>query len=140
MISVTLFNIFIIALAVLIHSEALYFLSQYIRDLKIPNRLKVLVAVFGSLLAHIIEIGLFAIALLLSLRFGYGELQGNYFGSFLDLLYLSFASYTSLGLGDIAPIGHIRFLVGIEALVGLALITWSASFIYIEMQKFWDKK
>ncbi|MEC4681791.1 MAG: two pore domain potassium channel family protein, partial [Nitrospirota bacterium] len=29
----------------------------------------------------------------------------------------------------------IRFLTGIEALSGLVLITWTASFLYLQMQK-----
>jgi hypothetical protein len=28
-------------------------------------------------------------------------------------------------------------LTGVEALTGLILITWSASFLFIEMQKYW---
>ena len=29
--------------------------------------------------------------------------------------------------------GDVRFLAGLEALTGLVLITWSASFLFIEM-------
>ena len=46
-----------------------------------------------------------------------------------------------MGFGDIEPFGYIRFLAGIEALTGLLLITWSASFLFLEMQRFWrDQK
>ena len=45
--------------------------------------------------------------------------------------------FRSLGYGDIEPFGHIRFLAVLEALIGLIMIGWTASFMYIEMQKFW---
>ena len=34
------------------------------------------------------------------------------------------------------PVGAIRFLVGTEALTGFVLVTWSASFTFVEMQRF----
>ncbi len=37
----------------------------------------------------------------------------------------------------IALAGAIRFMTGMEALTGFVLITWSASFTFLEMQKFW---
>ncbi|RZA02340.1 MAG: two pore domain potassium channel family protein, partial [Moraxellaceae bacterium] len=45
--------------------------------------------------------------------------------------------FTTLGLGDITPVGAIRFLAGTEALTGFVLVTWSASFTFVEMQRFW---
>ena len=35
-------------------------------------------------------------------------------------------------------IGALRYLTGIESVAGLLLITWSASFPYIEMARYWD--
>jgi hypothetical protein len=46
-------------------------------------------------------------------------------------------SYTSLGLGDVYPQGGVRLLTGVEALVGLLMIAWSASFTYLSMEKYW---
>ena len=51
--------------------------------------------------------------------------------------YFSFACYTSLGIGDIVPVGGLRLLAGIEALNGLMLIGWSASFLLVEMRERW---
>jgi hypothetical protein len=45
--------------------------------------------------------------------------------------------YTTLGLGDVVPTGAVRFLAGVEALSGFVLITWSASFTFLEMERFW---
>lgn len=52
-------------------------------------------------------------------------------------LYFSAETYTSLGYGDVVPGGALRLLAGMEALNGLLLIGWSASFIYIAMERFW---
>jgi len=53
-------------------------------------------------------------------------------------LYFSAETYTSLGFGDLIPIGPLRLLAGAEALNGLVLIGWSASFTYIAMERFWS--
>ena len=67
-----------------------------------------------------------------------GWLSGNFNGTLTDAAYFSFTTYTTLGFGDIEPTGHLRFLAGIESLTGLVLITWTASFLYLEMRKDWD--
>lgn len=40
-----------------------------------------------------------------------------------------------LVFGDIVPTGPMRFVTGTEAICGLALITWSASFTFLVMQR-----
>ncbi|MDH5473280.1 MAG: potassium channel family protein [Gammaproteobacteria bacterium] len=140
MIEVFLVNILIIALAVLIHYECLYRMSIFLPRLKIKHRFLIVLAVFGALVAHIIEIWFFAIAYYLLPRFKHwGELTGNFDGSFMDCVYFSYTTYTTLGFGDIEPYGHIRHLVGFESLTGLVLITWTASFIYYEMHRYWGR-
>ena len=46
-------------------------------------------------------------------------------------------SYTSRSYGDVVPTGAVRLLAGAEALNGLLLIGWSASYTYIAMERFW---
>ena len=58
----------------------------------------------------------------------------------MDCAYFSFTIYTTLGFGDIVPHGNMRYLTGLESLTGLVLITWSASFLYYEMQRHWDRR
>ena len=55
------------------------------------------------------------------------------------IAFISPPCFTTLGLGDIVPVGAIRFLVGTEALTGFVLVTWSASFTFVEMQRFFGK-
>ena len=68
----------------------------------------------------------------------WGSLDGLGSGRLMDYVYYSFTVYTTLGFGDIVPRGMIRYLSGIESLTGLVLITWTASFLYLEMRKYWD--
>jgi len=141
MIYTFLINTLLICAAVIIHYEVLYQLARQLPTLLVRPRFRVLMGVFVILLAHIVEIWLFALGYYLMINVdGFGALSGNFNQSFLDCTYFSFTSYTTLGFGDIEPSGHIRFLTGLESLTGLVMITWSASFLFLEMQKYWPKK
>ena len=130
----------IIALAVLIHYEFLYRISRTIPKMRIKHRFRIVFAVFGALIAHSIEVWVFSVAYyLLPHVQEWGNLEGNFSGSLLDCLYFSYTTFTTLGIGDIEPHGAIRHLVGLESLTGLLLITWTASFLYYEMQRYWDR-
>jgi hypothetical protein len=134
-----LINSLLITLAVTIHYEMLRLLSVIIPRLRIKHRLRVIVGVFGTICAHVIEIWMFGLAFYLMTQYGdFGSLEGNFNGSLVDSVYFSFTNYTTVGYGDIEPFGSLRFLAGVESLTGLSLITWSASFMFIEMTKFWE--
>lgn len=136
--SVFVFNGVVVSITVLVHYEALYRLAMLLPSLRIPPRFRVLAAVAGAFMAHVVEVWIFAVAHYLMLKWDMGsKVVGNFDGSLLDCSYFSFTNYTSLGYGDIEPFGYVRFLSGLEALTGLILIAWTASFMYIEMQKFW---
>ena len=139
MIAALAINISLVAIAVVIHYEMLRLLSVLIPRLRIKHRLRVLIGVFGTICAHIIEICLFGLAFYLMVRDGgFGDLAGSFDGSLVDSIYFSFTNYTTVGYGDIAPQGSLRFLAGVEAITCLSLITWSASFMFMEMTQFWD--
>ena len=134
-------NAFVSILAVVIHYEALRQLTYQLPNLAVKPQLRVALGVFGCLLTHLAEIWLFAITYYALLHFErFGNLQGNFDGSLADCAYFSMTAYTSLGIGDIEPFGLVRFISGMEALLGLLLITWSASFMFLEMQKYWRRK
>ena len=131
----------LIAVAVMIHYEILRVLSVAIPKWPIQHRLKVVVGLLGALTAHVLEIWVFGFGYyFLAMNPEFGNLIGSYEHSLLDSVYFSFVMYTSLGIGDIAPVGNLRFLAGLETLTGLVLITWTASFMYIEMQRFWERR
>ncbi|SFJ74378.1 ion channel [Methylophaga sulfidovorans] len=134
-------NTFIFVTTILIHYETLYQLAKHLPALHIIHRYRVLLAVMVVMLAHIVEIWLFAIGYYLMIHSGdFGTLMGNIDSSLLDCSYFSFTTYTTLGFGDIEPTGYIRFLTGLESLTGLVMITWSASFVFLEMQKYLPKR
>lgn len=133
-ISITL----LVSLTVMLHYEILRLLSALIPKMKFANRLRVVVGVFGTICAHVIEVWLFGLAFFVFIWIGgFGSLEGNFDGSLIDCVYFSFTNYTTVGYGDIEPFGNLRFLAGMESLTGLSLITWSATFMYMEMAKFW---
>ncbi|MGL6161934.1 ion channel [Microbulbifer sp.] len=133
-----LLNSFLVAMTVLIHHEALNSLFLLGQKFSVRRNAAVLIGVFGALLAHIVEMWLFALGYFFMVHSDYFEtLEGNFDGSLIDCAYFSFATYTSLGYGDIEPMGQLRFTAGLEALTGLMMITWTASFMFLKMQKYW---
>jgi hypothetical protein len=135
---VWIINATVIALTVIIHYEFLYRFTLLMPKLKIRHRFRIVLGVFGALTAHAAEVWIFG----LSFYFmhhdqGWGHLQGQFEGTLNDCIYFSFTTYTTLGFGDIQPIGDLRYLTGLESLTGLVLITWTASFLYLEMTRYW---
>ncbi|MCB1614443.1 MAG: two pore domain potassium channel family protein [Pseudomonadales bacterium] len=138
MLAAFLFNSLLVSVAVVIHYEVLRYLSTLVPRFTMRHRLRVLICVFGALCGHVLEIWLFGLGYFLLLHTtNMAAFSGNFDSSLLDCVYFSFTTYTTLGFGDIEPLGLVRFLVGLESLTGLVLITWTASFVYIEMRKFW---
>jgi hypothetical protein len=131
-------SVLLIALTTVIHYEALRAMYVALPSLSIPNRTKLLVVIFGAFAAHFLEIGIYGAALYLLVHvLGVGRLTGQLPFSFENCLYYSAETYTSLGFGDVTPAGPLRLLAGVEALNGLVLVGWSASFAYIAMERFW---
>ena len=134
-------NTLLVSGAILIHYEVLFLLDRKLPSIAhISPRFRVLVGVSVIFMTHVIEIWLFALGYFLSLQIsGMGTIVGATVGHgfFLDCVYLSFITFTTVGYGDLVAQGYVRYLTGVEALTGLILITWSASFLFIEMQKYW---
>ncbi len=129
----------LIALTTVIHYEALRLLNVGLPVLNIPSRTKLLVVIFTAFIAHALEMAIYGIAIFVLVKYiGVGSLTGTAGFSLLNCLYFSAETYTSLGFGDLTPIGPVRLLAGVEALNGLLLIGWSASYTYIAMERFWS--
>lgn len=138
----------IVIICVGVHYEGLSILSRWARIKVTPPRLKIASLIFGQLILHVIEIWIFAAGyFLLAQKLKYGaviqlpysnEMSAEIVG-FLDHVYFSAVVYSTVGFGDLIPDGPVRFLTGIEAVVGLVLITWSASFTFLEMQRYWGR-
>lgn len=122
-----------------LHYEVLSHLNDYLpRNSWIPRRAKVLGAVLGALMSHALQVAIFAGAYFLMVeRLGLGSFGGQFHDHFTNFWHFSIETYTSLGMGDIFPLGPLRMLAGVEALTGLLMISWTASFTYLEMARYW---
>jgi hypothetical protein len=132
-----------VVVVVTLHYEAFVRLSDWLnrpRSNEPKTRQRLLMLVLALIVLHVAEIWLFAFASwgLTETVAGAGGIHAPYAISFLDQVYLSAATFTTVGYGDVYPQGPIRFLFGTEALVGFALITWSASLTFLEMQRHWN--
>ena len=138
MLKITFVNMIVVALAVQIHYQFLFRISSQLPKLKLVHRHRMVIGVCLSLVAHAIEVWLFAfVYYFLHHADGWGYLDGNFSGTLRDCVYFSFAVYTTLGFGDIQANGLMRFVTGFEALTGLVLIAWTASYLYFELQRPW---
>ncbi|MDD4880613.1 MAG: potassium channel family protein [Gallionellaceae bacterium] len=134
-----LLSALLILATTLIHFECLRGLSAILPRLAVSDRARVLFGVLGTLIAHMLEIVLYGVAYyFLRDHFSLGNFVGHFADSFATFLYFSAETYTSVGFGDIFPTGMLRMVCGFEALNGLLLIGWSASFTYVFMEHFWN--
>lgn len=135
---IALISMTAVVACVLLHYEVLKWLSRFLAHLKKLHRTRVLILILGLMLIHLIEIWLYAFGYaIVDRRADFGHLQGKLQEGWLDYIYFSFVTYATVGYGDIVPVGPIRFLAAQEALSGVVLIAWSASFTFLEMGRFW---
>jgi Ion channel len=131
-------SLILVLATISIHFEVLRWTSAILPRCGTAGRGRVLVVVFGAFTAHLLEVVLYGGAFYtLEHVVTVGDLAGRHGDSFMDYLYYSMVMYTSLGLGDVFPTGHLRVLSGIEALNGLMMIGWSTSFTFLAMRSYW---
>ena len=121
-------------LSVGLHYEFLVLGSNAVRILPGAGRADVLPAVVLALFAHVLEVVVFGLGWLALIRAGVVELSLPA-PTLAEVIYFSGSVYTSLGFGDIVPVNGGRFLVVIEAVTGLVLIAWTASFTFYQMRE-----
>jgi len=118
----------LVFLSLKIHGLTLSYLSSNLSKKFIyKDFVKISASLIGS---HLIHILLFAYYYYYVFH-AYPDLKlfgGNIEGNFLDFFYYSINCYTTLGTGDIYPNGTLRIASGLEALIGLVLIAWTATF------------
>lgn len=125
----------LVAMTVMLHFEGLDWLGRSIRHWPLRARTRMVVMILCLIGLHTLEIWLFGGAL-----HGLAQLSALQQPTplkLLDAVYLSSITYTTVGYGDLVPHGALRLLMASEALTGLMMITWSASFTYLEMERYW---
>ena len=84
------------------------------------------------MMLHVVEVVLWATT--------YRLLPGNHLDSFEKATYFSMVTFTTLGYGDITLADHQwRLLSGIEALNGILLVGWTTAFLFLVVQRSWQK-
>lgn len=127
------------AVAVLTHYEGLHWLARHYAGQAPRRRGEMLKIIFALLGLHVVEIWCYGLtywglAKIPAAGFVSGEHGAD---TVFDAVYLSAITFSTVGFGDLAPVGPIRLVSGLESLTGLLLITWSASFTYLEMSRLW---
>ena len=123
--------------AVGVHYEALVLGSAFVHRVAGPARVGVALGVVIALAAHMVEVLIYAVAWLALIHAGAVELNLPA-PSPVDAVYFSGSVYTSLGFGDIVPVRGGQILAVSEAVTGLVLIAWTASFTFFEMRSHWE--
>lgn len=138
MFQASILGIALLVATVFIHYEGLRFLWTYAKAMHGRERLRPMLLVFGIIVLHLIETVLYGAAYWLGeVGLHIGEIISSDVG-FRDYIYFSGETYTTLGFGDMYPTGDLRLIASVEALCGLLMIGWSASFLYLAMERYWD--
>jgi hypothetical protein len=117
--------------SVFAHFEALRFLSHRSHGKVALGRRTLILAMSGLIAAHMCEIALFAAAFYLAVNvFGLGSFVGSRSMMAMDYLYYASETYSSLGYGDLYPLGSIRLLASVTPVTGLLLLGWSSAFLF----------
>ena len=137
-------TVLLVAAASAMHFEILRLLYFELPRLRLLGPLagkhRVGLGVAGAMVAHTLEIVLFGLGFWVGLSIHPGGLTGAFDGSLWSCVYYAAVTYTSLGLGDIAPHDGMQFMTGMTALTGLVLIAWTASFTFLLMQRYWGER
>lgn len=128
-------SVIIVALCIAIHYEALNLINSLHQKFH-SHRTGLIVAMLGLFAAHVVEIWVYACGYLIAVEWLSGSISITD-PSWFDFVYYSAMVYTTVGFGDIIPAGTLRMMTMSEALSGLSLITWSASFTFLKMQRRW---
>jgi hypothetical protein len=132
----TSLSVVIVALCITVHYEVMNLMAK-VGHRPQRHRWILMIMMYGLLLAHVVEIWIFGFGYIAAQEWlGLGNITGTNEGLF-DYMYFSAMVYTTVGFGDQVPNGAIRMLASTEALAGFALITWSASFTFLQMQRLW---
>ncbi|GGH18645.1 Ion channel [Cribrihabitans marinus] len=126
-----LFAVVLFGLSGLVHVRAMTFAMTATKRAPFTAPGRLLIALYTLGTAHVVEAGLYAVGFGLGEILGIGGFAQANVDTFMDVFYFSVVNYSSLGLGDIYPTGHLRFLAGVEALNGFLLISCSASTIFL---------
>ena len=129
----------LVVISTTVFYEVLRLLWTFIPALRRKPRAFINIIVIAIFAGHTLCVWIYGIAYWLLVEFfAFGSIAGNVQNQFIEYIYFSVTTYSSLGFGDVFPEGPLRLIAGVEVLNGLVLIGWSVTFTYLVMQKLWD--
>lgn len=129
----------LVTLTIVTHYELLFRASRILRKKDFSERVRVLLSMGAVFLAHLLSVLIYMLGyIILWGTLDDAGLAGEFDGDLLDFFYFSMMSYTTLGVGDVYPVGALRILSGVQALNGFVMVGWSASFAFWMVQRFWN--
>lgn len=140
MFTILLISATLVVCCVVFHGFALQAFARWLFRRQKFSFYRISLLILCAIVAHLFEIVFFQIAYIILVPL---ENQGTIVGAGLpdwsDLFYFSAATYTTTGYGDLTPTGNLRLFSTIEALTGLIMIAWTASFAFLVMQRYWHE-
>lgn len=132
-------TMFAVIFAIGLHYTALLSTTKLLSHFHGTHPASIVLALFLAVIAHLLEILIFALAwqIMFSMNLVTFNIDSP---TFLDLIYFSGTTYTTIGYGDIMLVSNGRIMAVIEGVMGLVLIAWTASFTYYEMNRKWIKR
>ncbi|MBD66212.1 MAG: hypothetical protein CME62_13460 [Halobacteriovoraceae bacterium] len=133
MIEALLLTFFFIFCAIALHYYCLKIFSRFMPKATTSHHhdLRSLSILLGLFLLHMIEILFFTLLVyVITQIFHLGDFTDKFTPIFRDYFYYTTVSYTTLGLSDFSPLGHLKVVTGLISLAGFMLLTWSASFYF----------
>ncbi|MEO1247825.1 MAG: potassium channel family protein [Pseudomonadota bacterium] len=126
---------------VLLHYEGLRVLSDMLPKPKHHDRRRMILLILSLLALHVVEIWIFGFAYFTLLQDpAFGSIEGLEALTLVDSVYYSAMVFTTVGFGDLYPTGAVRVMTAMEGITGLTMITWSASYTFVEMSKVWNER
>lgn len=117
------------------HYEVLRYLGRFTSTGTVLPRHKAPLILLALVTAHIIEIIFYALVYALaSGPLALGSFAGEKAMATLDYFYYAAESYSTLGYGDILPLGELRLIASIGPLNGILLMAWSGAFLFAVVQ------
>ena len=139
MLKISLITFLAVILCIGLHFTALLLTTRLLAHFHGRHPASIVLSLLLAVIAHLLEILIFAVAW--QTMFSMGLITFSIDSpTFLDLVYFSGTTYTTIGYGDILLIGNGRTMAVVEGVMGLVLIAWTASFTYYEMNRKWIKQ
>lgn len=137
MIIALLLSFLFAGLTIVLHFWALRILTTLMPEDADHNHFVRSILILGCIFfLHFFEILYYSASYYIAIEyFDIGHFTKEFVHISRDYLYFSLVTYTTLGLSEFNPVGHLKVMTGIQSLTGFIMLTWSATFFYNLMNR-----